>query len=163
MPAPKKNQFWLLRAKHGRDRIIEDPQALSDSADEYFNFCIENPLEVEDYRGNPPKLVKIKKPRVFQKEALAVFCGVSCWRTINDLKDTSKDFLQVITRIENIIKTQKFEYAAIGEFNANIIARDLGLKDSSDVTTGGEKLPSQPTQMQIIIKRKSDADEGANS
>ena len=39
--------------------------------------------------------------------------------------------------------SQKFEGAASGIFNANIIARDLGLSDKQDITTGGEKLSSK--------------------
>ncbi len=50
------------------------------------------------------------------------------------------DFLQVVSRIDEIIYTQKFEGAAVGAFNANIISRDLGLRDGSDVTTNGKEL-----------------------
>lgn len=41
--------------------------------------------------------------------------------------------MQVTTRIDEIIYKQKFEGAAVGAFNANIIARDLGLADKKDV------------------------------
>jgi hypothetical protein len=56
------------------------------------------------------------------------------------LKETDKDFLVVTARIEQIIYTQKFEGAAVGIFNANIISRDLGLIDKSDLTSKGEKI-----------------------
>ena len=35
---------------------------------------------------------------------------------------------------------QKFAGAAVGLFNANIIARDLGLADKQDITTNGESI-----------------------
>jgi hypothetical protein len=54
--------------------------------------------------------------------------------------ETSKDFSNVITRIRETIFNQKFEGAASGFFNANIIARDLGLKDSKDITSAGESI-----------------------
>ena len=44
-----------------------------------------------------------------------------------------KDFSQVITRIGKIIYDQKFSGAASGFFNANIIARDLGLADKKEI------------------------------
>jgi hypothetical protein len=140
MAAAKGNQYWKMRSKHGRDRIITDPVALSESADEYFQMCIDNPILQKDFRGKDADTVYLEHPRVFQKDGLALFCHVSQWRTIEQLKEVSDDFLQVVTRIENIIKTQKFENAAVGLFNSNIIARDLGLRDNSDVTSGGEKI-----------------------
>ena len=39
------------------------------------------------------------------------------------------EFSGVIRAIDESIKNQKFEGAAAGFFNSNIIARDLGLKD----------------------------------
>ena len=50
--------------------------------------------------------------------------------------------MTVIDDIEKIIYRQKFEGAAAGLLNANIIARDLGLRDKQDVdhTSNGESL-----------------------
>jgi len=48
-----------------------------------------------------------------------------------------KDFLDIITHIETIIYTQKFEGAAAGHYNANIIARDLGLADKKELDHSG--------------------------
>jgi hypothetical protein len=47
------------------------------------------------------------------------------------------EFLGVITILESIIYEQKFSGAAANLLNASIIARDLGLKDSSDVNLKG--------------------------
>lgn len=41
--------------------------------------------------------------------------------------------MEVTTYVEEIIRTQKFEGAAVGAFNANIIARDLGLSDKKEI------------------------------
>ena len=56
--------------------------------------------------------------------------------------DESKGFVQVITRIRETIYRQKFEGAAAGFLNPNIIARDLGLTDKKDLTSKGEKIPA---------------------
>jgi hypothetical protein len=44
------------------------------------------------------------------------------------------DLFSVITRVEQVIYQQKFSGAASDLLNANIIARDLGLSDKSEVT-----------------------------
>jgi hypothetical protein len=133
------NQYWKKRAKHGRDTIITDPEKLSESADEYFQWCLDNPIIEIDYRGKYLTKVELPHPRVFKKPELARFCGVAKWETINQLKEKSQDFLEVITRIEGIVADQKYTYAVVGMFNSNIIARDLGLRDTHDHNHGGQK------------------------
>lgn len=63
-------------------------------------------------------------------------------------KANHKDFLPVITRIEEIIETQQFTGATIGEFNANIIARKLGINDK--ITLTQEKIIKDISKSQII-------------
>lgn len=150
MPAPKKNQFWKLRSKHGRNRIIKEPDVLSMAADEYFQWCIDNPILEEDFMncaGKPTKVIK-NHPRAFKKNELARFCHFARWESISQLKDI-KGFLDVITCIEGVIADQKYTYAVVGMFNSNIVARDLGLKDNTDITTAGKEL-KHITQVEII-------------
>jgi len=132
MAAPEGNNYWTLRLKHGRGRIISSPKALWENAEQYFEWCIANPLMAVEVHGKDADSISVPKQRVFQKDGLALACGLSEWRLIEDLKGVSKDFSQTVTRIENIIKTQKFEGAASGFFNANIVARDLGLADQQE-------------------------------
>lgn len=155
MGAPKGNQFWKMRAKHGRDRIITDVLALSENIDEYFSWCVDNPILEIDFRGKDLLEVSIPHPRVFKKEELARFVGVSEWRLLEDLKSVSKDFSQVIKETENIIADQKYTYAVVGMFNSNIVSKDLGLKEHTDVTTNGKEINSTP---QIVFTKQSDED-----
>ena len=127
------NQYWKRRTKHGRDRVIKEPETLAKAADEYFQFCIENPIIVVDYKGKDAKRVEMQIPKVFQKNELARFCHLSEWRSINDLKSVSTDFLQVVTHIEGCIADQKFQYGIANIFNSNIVARDLGLRDKQEI------------------------------
>ena len=59
----------------------------------------------------------------------------------NKEDELSKDFSLIVTHIEETIYRQKFEGAACGFYNANIIARDLGLQDKVkneiDIKKGG--------------------------
>jgi hypothetical protein len=141
MAAPLGNEFWKLRSKHGRDKIFESPEMLWEAAEEYFQWCEDNPLMETDFRGKDAEKVMLPKMRAFTWSGLELFLDIESLRWYKT-SPAHKEFLQVITRIEQVMYTQKFTGAAAGFLNPNIIARDLGLRDSSelDVTTGGEAL-----------------------
>ena len=133
MAAPKNNQFWKLRSKHGRDKIFKTPELLWEAACEYFQWCDDNPWQkTETTIGTNKNDIKVTPTeRPYTLTGLAIYLDVSSsfWREFRKNEKLSKDFMSVITRIEEIIYTQKFEGAAVGAFNSNIIARDLGLAD----------------------------------
>jgi hypothetical protein len=142
MSAPKGNQFWKLRSKHGRDKLFATPELLLEAAYEYFEWCVEHPwIKTESTTGiNKNDCKEIPTERPFTLTGFCLYCDASStyWKEFkSNCQETSKDFLPVINRIEEIIYTQKFEGAAVGAFNANIIARDLGLKDSTETTHKG--------------------------
>ena len=131
MPAPKTNQFWKLRLKHGRSHAIATPEELQHNFDEYCTWIEENPLIEVDFKGKDATHVNIPKMRPFTKEGFALACGLSGWDVIESWKKR-EGFMEVITRIDKYIYNQKFEGAAAGFLNPNIIARDLGLADKTD-------------------------------
>ena len=138
MAAPKGNQFWKARSKHGRDAIFQDPKKLAESADQYFQWCVDNPIRITKMVGE--KAITEILPRVFTKEGISLFCGLCEWRLITDLKNKGDDFSLVIKEIETTIYTQKITYACVKVFDSNIIARDLGLKDRQDMTTNDQDI-----------------------
>lgn len=139
MGAPKGNQFWKLRSKHGRDKLFSSPEILWEEACKYFEWCDENPLgKIEKVSGEKHYTKEIQHSRVYTWEGLELFLGLSNLSNYKTNEDY-KDFFEVVTRIDKIIYNQKFTGAASGLFNSNIIARDLGLKDRSDVTSDGAK------------------------
>lgn len=124
------NRFWELRSKHGRDKIFTKPEYLWEAACEYFKWCEDAPLMEVDFRGKDALQVELPKMRAFTWSGLELFLDIDSLREYKT-NPTYSDFSQVITRIEKIIYTQKFTGAAAGFLNPNIIARDLGLKDST--------------------------------
>lgn len=130
--APKGNQFWKLRSKHGRDKLFESPELLWESACEYFEWCDENPFIQIDFKGKDADKVEIPRMRPYTWDGLETFLEIESLRDYKTNEDY-KDFSQVITRIGKIIYDQKFSGAASGFFNANIIARDLGLADKKEI------------------------------
>lgn len=139
MAAPKGNKFWMLRSKHGRDKLFESPELLWNAACEYFQWCEDNPIEADDNKGTK-NVNKIKFIRPFTKEGLFLYLDVSDGWLTEFKKTASKDFLNIIHKIELIIRKQKLEGGIVGLYNSNIIARDLGLAEKTDLTTGGEKI-----------------------
>ena len=128
------NEFWKARTKHGRDKIFKTKEILLDGAYEYFQWVHNNPLYEMIIQGGKEFIVP--KMRAMTIEGLCIFLDIqrSTFDNYCDEKNKSyKDFLGVTTRIKEILRTQKFEGAAAGLLNSNIIARDLGLKDKSEV------------------------------
>jgi hypothetical protein len=145
MAAPKNNEFWKLRSKHGRDKIFETPSIMVEACYEYFKWCEETPLIEVDFRGsNPPVKVELPKMRAYTMQGLTCFLHVNTVY-FNQFEDSlkgkddeiSKDFSKVITHVREIISNQKFVGAAAGFLNPNIIARDLGLHDKQDIEHSG--------------------------
>lgn len=131
MAAPKGNKFWEARSTHGRAPIFATPADLWSAAVEYFEWVEANPLEEAIvYQGELNE--KHCKPlmRAMTVEGLCVFLDISR-ETFYAYQDKGKDFSDIITRIGDVMRSQKFSGAAAGLLNANIIARDLGLKDAT--------------------------------
>lgn len=147
MGAPKGNQFWKQRSKHGRDKIFNTPEELWVAACEYFEWVEANPLKKDIvYQGAVTGSESLL--RAMTIDGLTLFLGVNA-QYLGDFEkrldldtDIGKDFSMVINKIRQIIKEQKFTGAAAGLLDRNIIARDLGLADNlnHDHTTKGEPI-----------------------
>lgn len=132
MAAPTGNQFWKARTKHGRDKLFANSNLLWESCCEYFQWAEDNPLwenKVAQYQGVPISM-PVEKMRAMTIGGLCLFLDIdeTTWR---DWKH--KDgFSPIIIKAERVIYNQKFSGAAADLFNANIIARDLGLVDKQE-------------------------------
>jgi len=138
MAAPAGNEFWKQRSSHGRKPIFPDADALWDAACEYFDWVEANPLyeaQAFAYQG-VVTIEPIAKMRAMTIAGLCIFLDIS-QQALSEYR-SREGFGEVTTRIDEIIRTQKFEGASAGLLNANIIARDLGLADKSDQTVKGD-------------------------
>ncbi|HEY1056362.1 MAG TPA: DNA-packaging protein [Emticicia sp.] len=140
MAASKGNIHWRLRTTHGRSRIFKTPKSLVEACNEYFEWCLKNPLKEQQVFHHQGQITKtsVNKMRPFSLEGLCNYLDIS----LNTFKnyEEREDFLIVTTRVRQIIDNQQFEGAAAGFLNPNIIARKLGLVDKKDMTTDGESL-----------------------
>jgi|11_taG_2_1085331.scaffolds.fasta_scaffold06015_4 hypothetical protein len=129
------NQFWKLRSKHGRDLIFKDADKLREACIEYFEWVEDNPLLEQRIFSTKEGVITgdVEKMRAMTIGGLCIFLDIThetwCeWRTSES--ESKKDFPEVIKWADEVIRTQKFTGAAANMLNANIIARDLGLKEA---------------------------------
>jgi hypothetical protein len=134
MGAPVGNSFWEARSTHGRAPIFKKADDLWVSCCEYFAWIEHNPLyESKGFAFQGTVTIKeFPKMRAMTVTGLCIFLDISV-QTWYSYKDR-KGFLEITTRVDEIIRTQKFQGAAADLLNANIIARDLGLADKSELT-----------------------------
>jgi hypothetical protein len=155
MSAPVGNRFWEARSTHGRAPIFASPEEMWAACLEYFDWVEANPLyeaKAFAYQGDVT-LQSLPKMRAMTIAGLCIFLDISV-RTWGDYRER-EDFIPVTTRVEEIIRTQKFQGAAADLLNPNIIARDLGLTDKSEVeqTTTHEMGASVSDLMKAIDGR----------
>lgn len=135
MPAHKGNEYWKLREKHGQEKKLT-PEKLFLLAYDYVEHVNSTPVEVEENKGTK-HVNKVKLRRPYNWAAFEVFVfektGLVKLEDYKKSEGSYKEFSDVIHIINNIFFSNKFEGAAIGIFKENIIARELGLKEKSEV------------------------------
>jgi hypothetical protein len=141
MAAPKGNQFWKLTGHDftkGVPKKFAEPKELWEKALEYFQWCDDHPWIVTDAAKGGDRFgehVQTPTARPYTLSGLCLYLGIN-QVTLNDYGtlESHKAFHTVTHAIKEICYTQKLEGAAVGVFNANIIARDLGLTDKQEIT-----------------------------
>jgi hypothetical protein len=127
------NRLWEARSSAGPKPKFKDPDQLWTACVEYFEWVEENPLWEEKgfaFQGVVTR-ERFAKMRAMTIGGLCIFLDIdeTTWR---DWKVSRSDLSPIITRVEQVIRDQKFSGAAADLLNANIIARDLGLADKQD-------------------------------
>jgi len=135
MSAPKGNEYYRERLKHGRNRLYETADTLIDACLEYLEWCDTNPLLEEKAfsGGKRAKKTSIKKMRAPTIAGLCVHLGIKR-TTWYDWKKSRDDLKDAIEAVEATIYDAKFTGAAAGLLQANIIARELGLGEKVNTT-----------------------------
>lgn len=142
-----------------------------EAATEYFQWVDDNPwIKIEqlkrptvsyDETGKPTvhAIAELPTARPYTLKGFCLYldCGHNYWDQFKKAKAIDDDFSVIISRIEDIIYTQKFEGAAVGAFNPSIIARDLGLADKTEVKrTGTHAVRRDEESGDIIIEEVHD-------
>ena len=134
------NRFWEARSSAGPKPKFKSGEQLWAACVEYFRWAEDNPLweaKAFPYQGEV-KVESLPKMRAMTIAGLCLFLDISeeswrGWKTKGH-DQFRPDLLGVITQAELVIRDQKFAGAAADLLNANIIARDLGLADKSELS-----------------------------
>jgi len=129
----RKKHIWSARAENsGREAVSRSPKALQEACFEYFEWNENNPFEEEhlfQYQGEIVKGQK-SKPRAMTINSLCMFLDIAVGEW-NKFKE-DPELADICTMVSAAIYDQKFTGAASNFFNASLIARDLGLKDTQE-------------------------------
>lgn len=150
----KGNQLWKARSSAGPKPKFANAEDLWNACVEYFEWVEDNPLWEERIASEAgiPKRIRVEKMRAMTIGGLCVFLDISA-ETWRDWGNNRPDLSAVLKAVEQIIREQKFGGAAAGLLNANIIARDLGLSDKSEVT-GKDGAPlTEPAKPEEVARQ----------
>lgn len=153
MAAPAGNRFWEQRSSHGRSPIFKTSEDLWAACLEYFEWIEANPLyedKIISFQGVATH-EPVAKMRAMTISGLCIFLDISL-QTWTQYRQ-KQDFTEITSRVDEIIRTQKFQGAAADLLNPNIIARDLGLSEKTDQTTTHEVGNSVSDLMRAIDGR----------
>ena len=168
MAAPKGNSYYLLAKETlGRKRIYQTAEEFTEDFLEYVKWCVDNPIisksatkrQVEE--REEVRTFAEPKRRPLSMYGLCSYLGVSrkffemslknLQQKGHDRTESEDELFTVMTRARSLIENQMFEGACVGDFNANLIIRALGLGDKVDMTSDGEAISSTtPTIINIM-------------
>lgn len=147
MTAKKPRHLWEVQ---GRPSLFNSPDDMWKEAVKYFEWVEDNPLEEAIIHQGEVKGQTKKIPRAMSIEGLCNCMGINP-QTYYNYQD-KPDFFEVTEKIGSIMFQQKFEGASGGLLRENIIARDLGLKDSNETTHRGSVGMTDMTEEQLNNK-----------
>lgn len=146
------NKFWKLRTKHGREKLFSDGAALMEEAFKYFDWCDRHPwerTELVKYQGFASE-ADVPLGRPYTMDGLTYYLGVSgsYFRSAKgNLRDkiekqradaSEVELLEAIELIEQVVRTQNIEGAAVGVFNGSLVARIHNLAETINQNNTGD-------------------------
>lgn len=146
------NQFWKLRTVHRPDKLFGDGALLWEEACKYFDWCDRHPwlrAELVKYKGDYEE-ADVPLGRPYTLDGLTVFLGVSggYFRALKSgiktrleagrAKVEDEEILATVERIEQTVRTQQIEGAAVGVFNSNLISRINNIAENLNANNTGE-------------------------
>jgi len=151
------NQLWKKCLYPGRKPAFSSPEQLWSECCGYFQWVEDNPLwedRVAQYQGEPVSL-PVCKMRAMTIDGLCVYLNITkeTWRDYR----SKPVFSDVVSKVDDIIREQKLTGAAADLLNANIIARDLGLRDVKDVSVKRDTSDLSDEELDREIKVRQQA------
>lgn len=149
--------YWEGRKKLGRPKLIETPEELWGYACEYFNRVNGTPFKKQDFiRGGEYAGSKVNLDQMapYTWEGLEAYLfekvGIAHIEDYRYNKDGRYEkFTGIIHAIGKIIYDRNFSGAAVGAFSHNLIARQLGLTEKTEMKVTEQPLFGDPDEDDI--------------
>lgn len=107
------------------------------ACDSYFEYCRRTPLKKSEIlkSGEAMGAVATREiPRPFDIKGLCAFIGISTATFIKYRDDPNYEQLNHIAEtVSNIIDNQNYEYAAIREYDGNVVSKVRGWSDKKEI------------------------------
>lgn len=155
MAKKKENPNVIIKVPPRKQKYIPSPEHLWQYFLDYVAHESANPWLKVDYVGQKAErvVVPLATPITFE----GFECYLFSLDIIDDLGSYSanrdgryKTYVPIIQKIRSFCYTQNFRGAAVGAFNANLIARKLGIKDQVDSTVEVKDI----SDMKFSMKRR---------
>lgn len=132
----------------GKPRSVGIPSAFVQEILNYIDWCVENPImkvEVATFQGEITH-AEVPHPRPMTKVGLAAYMGVSI-KTIHEaIRDPN--YHEIVDPALQIMASHNLEYATIGEYNAVLVSKIEGLRDTTDIiSSDGSMSPAKKTDL----------------
>lgn len=171
MAAEKGNQYYkLAKEALGRPRTIPTAKEFTEKFLEYVAWSEDNPILCKrasrkeggtlangTVKDPETRLDSESKRRPLSMYGFCAFLGVSRkWfemrlKTLEEKgegrTEDEEDYFTAMSRAKSIIEMQQYDGASVGDFNATLTMRALGLGDRVDMTSDGAPIQ---TAMPII-------------
>jgi len=133
------NQHWQL-IRSGGQEIVDTPEKLWERAEQYFQWCDDNPIITKRPITSGKAagtMTKVEHTRLYTIKAFCLHANVSekYLKEVSQSGDESSQYYIVVMKILMIIYTQNLEGAAADIYNPIIVSKILSL----DKDTGSDK------------------------
>ena len=134
----------LAHVRIGRPPRFKEPSELLVCLAEYAQWCIDNPLQIE--QSTKDGIVTINKQRPLTLDGLCLWCNIlTPWATFKhnaSRRDNAEEFDIVINACEAAIRNQQVTGAMVGLFSERLVARLNGISDKIDLNADVKVKPA---------------------
>lgn len=136
----------LFKRIESGDVVFKDGKEVIELAEEYINWCANNPKIQKDFIRSGQeagKIINIEKERTPTIKGFCAYIGIDTTTFENYCKeDYNKDNFRSFIHVRDIFESELQDSALSGNANATFAAMILGLRQRTDMTSNGETVVS---------------------
>lgn len=141
----------------GRPPVFDTPQEFLMAAVRYFRWIENHPLQEEKIFQYQGEIIRDEqsKMRPYTKQGLASFLRIPVSRLDSYKGRQDPEWAEAVEMVEQIMYEQKFSGAAAGLLNSQIISRDLGLAEKSELSgPGGGPIKTEEVSARDVLANR---------